>query len=155
MASDDSSPRDKKDLVKRFQDWFTFRGPDDDYALMWGKNVRKTVEKRFKSHADADQFEISLKKLRSKKGHRSLKKKRVARNSPNTNVIYQCRVKPEPGRLWFSLMDEEPDAVCHSTTILGISWNKDRQGEQIQAMAKRNKIPVDEWWGDDYDWDEE
>ena len=153
MASDDSSPRDKKDLVKRFQGWFTFRGPDDDYALMWGKNGRKTVEKRFKSHADADQFEISLEKLRSKKGHRSLKKKRVARNSPIK--IYQCRVKPEPGRLWFSLMDEEPDAVCHSATILGVSWNKDRQGEQIQAMAKRNKIPVDEWWGDHYDWDEE
>ena len=153
MASDGSSPRDKKSLVKRFQGWFTFRGPGDDYALMWGKHSRKTVQKRIKSHADADQFEISLNKLRSKKGHRSLKKKRVARNSEIN--IYQCRVKPEPGRLWFSLMDEEPDAVCHSTAILGISWNKDRQGEQIQAMAKRNNIPVDEWWGADYDWDEE
>jgi hypothetical protein len=52
-------------------------------------------------------------------------------------------------------MDEEPDAVCESAAILAISWNKDRQGEEIQALSKTMNIPVDDLWGDDDDWDDD
>ena len=127
------------------KDLFTFREPGDDFALSCGTTVRRDIKSEIKSSDHKQTLHDTLRLMRSRKGLRRLKFKKLKVNLPDKHTVYQCNAKRKPGRIWYTILDEEPGAVCPTLVILGCSWNKDRQSDRISQLSDRLGVSISDY----------